>query len=113
MDTRTKELIFSPELAKNACFFSFIFTAMPCMEMAYQDITVLGPMVPNDNKSKLSVLDALGGTRDACLLVALFFPRPVLLGPTLPPSRAPRPELPVVFPGFGFDKSIFNKTCDN
>ena len=50
------------------------------------------------------VFDALGGTRDACLLGALFCRRPVLPGPAPPLRRAPRPDPPVVCPGFGFDK---------
>ena len=48
--------------------------------------------------------DALGGTRDACLLGVLFCRRPVLPGPAPPPRRAPRPDPPVVCPGFGFDR---------
>ena len=50
------------------------------------------------------VFDALGGTRDACLLGELFCRRPVLLGPAPPPRRAPRPDPPVVCPGFGLDR---------
>ena len=50
------------------------------------------------------VFDALGGTRDACLLGELFCRRPVLPGPAPPPRRAPRLDPPVVCPGFGFDR---------
>ena len=50
------------------------------------------------------VFDALGGTRDACLLGELFCRRPVLPDPAPPPRRAPRPDPPVVCPGFGLDR---------
>ena len=50
------------------------------------------------------VFDALGGTRDACLLGELFCRRPVLPGPAAPPDHAPRPDPPVVCLGFRFDK---------
>ena len=52
------------------------------------------------------VFDALEGTRDACLLGVLFCWRLVLPGAAPPPRRAPRPDSPVVCPGFGFDRSI-------
>ena len=52
------------------------------------------------------VFDALEGTRDACLLGEQFCRRPVLPDPAPPPRRAPRPDPPVVCPGFGFDKFI-------
>ena len=48
--------------------------------------------------------DALGSTRDACFLGVLFCRRPVLPGRAPPPRRAARPDLPVVCPGFGFDR---------
>ena len=57
------------------------------------------------------VFDALGGARDACLLGKLFCRRPVLLGPAPPPGRAPRPDLLVVCPGFGFDRFLTNYAC--
>ena len=44
--------------------------------------------------------DALESTRDACLLAELFCQRAVLAGPSPPPCRAPRPDPPVVCPGF-------------
>ena len=52
------------------------------------------------------LFDAWGGTRDACLLGVLFCRRPVLLGSAPPPRRAPRPDPPVVCPGFGFDRWV-------
>ena len=48
--------------------------------------------------------DALEGTRDACLLGELFCRRPALPGPTPLPRLAPRPDPPVVCPGFGLDR---------
>ena len=53
---------------------------------------------------KRFVFDALGGTRDACLLGELFCRGPVLTDPAPPPRRAPRPDPPVVCLGFGFDR---------
>ena len=53
------------------------------------------------------VFDALEGTRGAYLLGELFCRRPVLPSPAPPPRRAPRPDPPVVCPGFGLDKSVY------
>ena len=53
---------------------------------------------------KRRVIDALEGTKEACLLGVLFCRRSVLLGPAPPPRRAPRPDPPVVCSGFGIDK---------
>ena len=54
---------------------------------------------------KTCVFDALEGTRDSCLLGEPFCRRRVLPGPAPPPRRAPpRPDPPVVCPGFGFDR---------
>ena len=50
------------------------------------------------------VFDALEGGRDDCLLGELFCRHLVLRGPAPPPRRAPRPDLPVVCPGFGLDR---------
>ena len=50
------------------------------------------------------VFDALEGTREACPLGEQFCWHPVLPDPAPPPRRAPRPDPPVVCPGFGFDK---------
>ena len=50
------------------------------------------------------VFDALGGTRASCLLGEQFCWHPVLPDPAPPPRCAPRPDPPVVCPGFGFDK---------
>ena len=52
------------------------------------------------------VFDALAGKRDACLLGELFCQHPVLPGPALPPHRAPRPDPPVVCPGFGIVRLV-------
>ena len=54
---------------------------------------------------KRPVFDALGGPRVACLLGELFcWHHPVLPDPARPPRRMPRPDPPVVCPGFGPDK---------
>ena len=50
------------------------------------------------------VLEALEGTRDACLLGEQFCWHPILPDPAPPPRRAPRPDPLVVCPGFGFNK---------
>ena len=49
---------------------------------------------------KRCVFDALEDTRVPCLLGEQFCWHPVLLHPTPPPHRAPRPDPPVVSPGF-------------
>ena len=51
-------------------------------------------------------LDALKGTRDACLLGELFCRRPVLTDPVPSLRRALRPDAPVVCSGFGLDRWI-------
>ena len=56
---------------------------------------------------KRRVFDALERPRDACLLGELFCWHPVLPDPAPPPRRAPRPDPPVVCPGFGLDKSVY------
>ena len=50
------------------------------------------------------VLDALEGTREACLLGGLFCRRAVLSDPAPSPRRALRPDRPVVCSGLGFEK---------
>ena len=59
------------------------------------------------------VFDALEGARDTCPLGELFCRRPALPGPTPLPRRAPRPEPPVVCPGFGLDIFFceFEESC--
>ena len=49
------------------------------------------------------VFDALGDTRDACLLGQLLCLCPAQPSPTPLPLRAPRPDPPMVCPGFGPD----------
>ena len=49
------------------------------------------------------VFYALGAARDGSPLGEPSCQRPVLLGPAPPPHRAPRPNPPVVCPGFGLD----------
>ena len=56
------------------------------------------------------VFDALEGTRDPCPLGEKFCWHPVLSDAAPPPRRAPRPDLPVVCPGFGLDSIIFTNT---
>ena len=58
------------------------------------------------------VHDALGGTRDGCVLREQTCQHPTLPGPPRPaaPPCAARPDLPVVYPGFGFEKSKSSKT---
>ena len=58
----------------------------------------------SDETFERCVLDALVGTRDACLLGGLFCRRPILTDPAPPPRRALRPDPPVVCSGFGFDR---------
>ena len=53
--------------------------------------------------------EALRGTWVACLLGELLCRRPVLPIPAPPPRCAPRPDPPVVCPGFGFDKRLSNR----
>ena len=53
------------------------------------------------------VFDALEGTREARLLGEQFCLHPVLHDPDPPPRRAPRPDLPVVCPGFGLVGCLF------
>ena len=52
------------------------------------------------------IFGALEGTGAACLLGEQFCWHPVLPDPAQPPRRAPRPDPPVVCPGFGLDKYI-------
>ena len=49
---------------------------------------------------------ALEGAREARLLDEQFCWHPVLPNPAPPPRRAPRPDPPVVCPGFGLDRSF-------
>ena len=58
------------------------------------------------------VFDALEGTREARFLGEQFCWHPVLPDPALPPRRAPRPDPPVVCPGFGIDRSSQGKQLD-
>ena len=51
----------------------------------------------------------LEGTSEACLLGGQFCWHPVLPDPAPPPRRAPRPDSPVVCPGFGLDRWFFQK----
>ena len=53
---------------------------------------------------KRLVLDALEGTGEPCPLDKQFCWYPVLPDPAPPPRRAPRTDLPVVCPSFGFDR---------
>ena len=57
------------------------------------------------------VLDALGGTRVPCLLGEQFCWHPVLPDPAPPPRRAPRPDSPVICPGFGLSKLLLCVYC--
>ena len=54
------------------------------------------------------LLDALAGTKDPCFLGEQFCRHSVLLDPasSVRPCRAPRPDPPVVCPGFGLDRFI-------
>ena len=52
-------------------------------------------------------LDALEGTRDACLLGELFCRRPVLTDPVPSPRRALRPGAPPVFPDMPCMKRVY------
>ena len=62
-------------------------------------------------RCKIALFDALEGKRDCCFLGEPFNRRPVLPGTPAPARRAtPRPDPPVVYPGFGFDK-WFSRTC--
>ena len=59
-------------------------------------------------------LDALAGTKDPCFLGEQLCRHSVLLDPasSARPSRAPRPDPPVVCPGFGLDAScIYRFVC--
>ena len=56
------------------------------------------------------VFDALESARKVCSPGAQFCWRTVVLDPAPPPRRAPRCDLPVVCPGFGFDRFIRTKT---
>ena len=47
--------------------------------------------------------DILEGTRDLCFLAEQVYWHPSLPDPARPFRRAPRPDPPVVCPGFGFD----------
>ena len=53
------------------------------------------------------VFDALESAREARLLGEQFCWHPVLPDPAPPPRRAPRPDPPVVCPGFGLNKNLF------
>ena len=53
---------------------------------------------------KRRVFDALEGTREACSLGGQFCWHPVLPDPAPPLRHAPRPDPPVVCPGFGLDR---------
>ena len=55
---------------------------------------------------KRRVSDALGGTRQACPRGEQFCWHPVLPDPAPPTRRAPRPDPPVLCPGFGLDRSF-------
>ena len=48
--------------------------------------------------------DPLEGTRDLCFLAEQVYWHLILPDPARPFRRAPRPDPPVVCPGFGFDK---------
>ena len=49
----------------------------------------------------------------ACLLGEQFCWHPVLPDPAPPPRHAPRPDPPVVCPGFGLDKNTANNLTFN
>ena len=53
---------------------------------------------------KRRVFDALESTSEACLVDGHFCLHPVLPDPAPPLRHAPRPDRPVVCPGFGLDK---------
>ena len=57
-----------------------------------------------EGRFKRHVFDASEGTGDACLLDELCCRHPVLPGPAPPARRTPRPDPPVVCPGFGLDR---------
>ena len=104
------------------------FPDRPCMKKVYKDKKRDGPLSsayqPVVNRPLCSsidlngislvrasggtfrrcVFDVLKGMRDAYLLGEMFCRRPVLPGLAPLLRYAPRPDLPVVCPGFGFDK---------
>ena len=59
---------------------------------------------PSGGMFRRRVLDALESAKKDCSLGAQFYWRTVLPNPAPPPRRAPRRDMPVVFPGFGRDR---------
>ena len=67
------------------------------------------PLVRSSGESfRRRVFDALEGTSEACSLDEYFCLHTVLPDFASPPCRAPRPDPPVVCPGFGLDKFLFH-----
>ena len=50
-------------------------------------------------------------TKDLLFLGEQFCWHPILPDPARPPRRAPRPDPPVVCPGFGFDRYKLDCSC--
>ena len=71
----------------------------------------ISPVRASGDTFRRREFDALEGTRDPCLLGEQFCWHPVLPDPAPPPRRAPRPDPPVVCPGFGLDRWHFACSC--